>query len=104
MALRRQSRRRSRPKSPNWFLILGLLGAVFLIWNLFSPYGLLRYYQLKARVVELSQEVALLRQDCQDLKQRITLLKSDRTYIEKVARQRYGLVKNNEILYQFPQK
>ncbi|WP_456432592.1 FtsB family cell division protein [Thermosulfuriphilus sp.] len=101
--VRRQKRPKAqRPSSKRAILIGGGLLGAFLLWNVLGPYGFVRYYQVKLHLRELSDQVINLRKDCQELKHRIALLKNNRAYIEKVARQRYGLIKDNEILYQFP--
>ena len=39
-----------------------------------------------------------------ELKREIVALKSDRRYLESIARKDFGLVRSNEVIYQFPQE
>ena len=38
------------------------------------------------------------------LKLEIVALKTDRRYLESIARKDFGLVRSNEVIYQFPQE
>ena len=78
-------------------LIGGLLVLVY--FYLFGDYGVQRIRKQKQEIAELERTVEQLRQQQQELKETIELLKTDPEYIEKIAREEYGLVKQGEIIY-----
>lgn len=61
--------------------------------------GLIQYWRLHQRHERLGKEIMLLQTRQDSLRQVITLLESDTTYIEKVARERYFLGKPGETIY-----
>lgn len=69
---------------------------------LISNQGLFSYRELKAEHETLEQQLSELREKNLALSQEIRLLQSNPEYIEKVIRQRMNFVKDNEILYIFP--
>jgi cell division protein FtsB/cell division protein DivIC len=85
--------------------VLGLLVAlnIFLVYRVvWSDNGLLAYLELQSRYNELEHQVQELNRTSLELSQEIRLLKSDRAYIEKMIRQQMNFVKEDEILYVFP--
>ena len=86
-------------------LILGLLLALNLLLLyrfLFSDQGMISYYELGARQAELELRIEELDRQNLALSQEIRLLKADREHIEDVIRQQMHFVKEDEILYIFP--
>lgn len=79
-------------------LILIILG-----FALFGKKGILRTLQASrhhaALEAEVQQQEAVIRQ----LKEEIQSLRSDRQYIEDIARRELGMVKEDELVYQFAQ-
>lgn len=61
--------------------------------------GLFRVWRQADRIEQLEGEVAQIRVDNQALTQRTRLLKTDLKTIERIARERYGMVKENESVY-----
>ena len=87
-------------------MTLGLLAALnlFLFCRLlWSDQGLFAYLDLKARHADIDYRVEELHKKSLELSQEIRLLKSDRPYIEKMIRQQMNFIKNDEILYVFPE-
>lgn len=78
-------------------LIGGLLVLVYFF--LFGDYGVQRIRKQRQEIVRLEQTVERLQQEQEELKKTIELLKTDPEYIEKIAREEYGLVKEGEIIY-----
>ena len=93
-----------------WRLIRCLLLAVLaagILWFLFAPgSGVLRYHRLQKQIETLSQENKSLQEHNAVLRKEIDRLQHDETYLEQMARQKYGLLKENETVYEFtpPQK
>lgn len=84
-------------------LIPILLILIILGFALFGKKGILRTLQATrhhaALEAEVQQQEAVIRQ----LKDEIESLRSDRKYIEGIARRELGMVKENELVYQFSQ-
>jgi cell division protein FtsB len=77
--------------------------AFILFFTVFGDKGLLRIYELKQDKNKIDARLTDSRNDNEKLKLEIVALKSDRRYIESIARKDFGLVRNNEVIYQFPQ-
>ncbi|HEY5975887.1 MAG TPA: septum formation initiator family protein [Geobacteraceae bacterium] len=73
-----------------------------LFFTIFGERGLLRIYHLHKEKHEIQQRVEAMRQENQKLVREIDALKNDRRYLESIARKDFGLVRQNEIIYQFP--
>ncbi|MGV1098636.1 FtsB family cell division protein [Thiovibrio sp. JS02] len=81
-------------------LILVLLGA----WAIFGPYGALKYYRVAKELNKVLADNEELRLSNEALRKEITKLKKDPVHLEEVARQQFGLIKKNEVIYDFPEK
>jgi cell division protein FtsB len=74
-----------------------------LFFTVFGDKGLLRIFELKQDKSKIDARLADSRIDNEKLKREIVALKSDRRYLESIARKDFGLVRTNEVIYQFPQ-
>jgi len=86
-----------------------VLVALLLIINLFllfrmiwSDQGIFAYLELKSRYETLQSRIDSVDGKSLDLSQEIRRLKSDKAYQEKIVRERMNFVKQDEILYIFP--
>lgn len=77
--------------------ILILFLALVLLIIIFLP-GISRYHQLKAREAKLDERIEKLKKLEADLRQQQEKLKSDPTYIEKVAREKLQVTKKGETI------
>ena len=75
------------------FLILLLLGIIFI------P-GYLRIRKLAWENRSLEQEIAQIELENKRLKEEYERLKSDPIYLEQVAREKLGVVREGEVIYQ----
>jgi cell division protein FtsB len=75
-----------------------------LCFTIFGEQGLLKISHLAREKEALQLRAAALLLENQQLKREIEALKSDRRYLESLARKDFGLVRKNEIIYQFPTK
>ena len=84
-----------------WFL--GSLVAIFfLLWVLFAPgRGLLHYLKLHREMATLAEENARLEAKNVELAEDIKKLQSDNAYLERVAREKHGLLKKDEMVFDF---
>lgn len=75
-----------------------------LFFTVFGDRGLLRIFELKQDKKKIEERLAENRADNEKLKREIVALKSDRRYLESISRKDFGLVRSNEVIYQFPQE
>lgn len=75
-----------------------------LFFTIFGDRGLLRIYHLNRENKEIQENLQLLKTENEKLKREIEALRSDRRYLEGIARRDFGLVRPNEVIYQFPQE
>lgn len=78
-------------------------GAILFImfFTVFGDRGLLRIYHLNQEKQDIKERLDLLKIENEKLKREIEALKTDRRYLESIARKDFGLVRQNEIIYQF---
>jgi cell division protein FtsB len=83
---------------PIAILVLAAVGAPILI---FEPQGLPRMRALDAELSRVETENAELRRDIDALKSEVQALRDDPAAVERIARNELGLVRKNEIVFQF---
>lgn len=78
-----------------------LLGAIFFILYifLFGNYGIYRMWKQKREIEQLVQTLDALRLRGEQLRLEVHLLENDPEYIEKIAREEYGMIQRGEIIY-----
>ena len=64
--------------------------------------GLPRYRALKAELSEVRRVNERMRRDVEDLQREVAALRTDPEAIERIARDELGMVRDDEILFQFP--
>jgi cell division protein DivIC len=82
-------------KNAIWLFTLALLTLIF-----FLP-SYTQMQDLKHKNREYEQQIQDLTRKNSKLKEEKRLLKEDPEYFEKVARERMGLVRENEVIYKF---
>jgi cell division protein FtsB/cell division protein DivIC len=76
---------------------------LLIVWAaLFGDKGVLRMLQARRQKASLEQQVAEKLAVNEQLKKEIQRLQTDRAYIEDVARRELGMVRDGEVVYQFP--
>jgi cell division protein FtsB len=99
--LRQQVIAESKKRDMVFFAIITLalfyLGAVLIFGN---P-GLIKYNALDKTKKKLEAEVKHIERENEILKAQINALKEDTFYIEKHAREEFGLAKSDEYIFQF---
>jgi cell division protein FtsB len=77
-------------------------GILFILFfTVFGERGLLRIFHLTQEKQEIQKRLEELKAENEKLKREIEALKTDRRYLESIARKDFGLVRPNEIIYQF---
>jgi len=87
------------------FMVLAaILAALLLGWHLFSPYGLLQYFHLQKQLAKVRTENEFLSQRNRKLSEELDRFKKDDTYFAEIARKQHGMIKKNEIIFDFSKK
>jgi len=85
--------------------VVPILAVTFILYfTIFGERGLLRIYHLNKEKLDVQQRLETLKGENLKLVREVDALKNDRRYLESIARRDFGLVRKNEIIYQFPQK
>lgn len=83
--------------------ILPMLGVTFILYfTVFGDRGLLRIYHLSKEKQEVQRRLETLKGENLKLVREVDALKNDRRYLESIARRDFGMVRKNEVIYQFP--
>ncbi len=83
-----------------FLVLLNVFLAYKLIWG---EQGILAHQELKAQNQALDERLAELSLRQQLLSDEIRLLKNDAAHMESIIRSRLNYVKDNEVLYMFPE-
>ena len=86
-----------------YFIPAGCI-AFILFFTVFGDKGLLRIYELRQDKSVIDSRLTEAKDENEKLKHEIVALKTDRSYMESIARKDFGLVRSDEIIYQFPQE
>ena len=84
------------------YFVPGGMILFILYFTVFGERGLLRIYRLNQEKQEIEKKAREMKDENDRLKREIEALKTDRRYLENIARKDFGLVRKNEIIYQFP--
>lgn len=83
------------------WLILGGLGAAAYFAVFGGEYSLLEMRRIERERVRTAAELDSLRTELARMRARIDSLENDTAAIERVARERYGMIRDGERLYRF---
>lgn len=84
------------------FVTIILLSLVYFVISLvFGDMGLLRYRELIKTKKSLETQISQIEKENSQLRTQIKLLKEEPFYIEKHAREDYGLAKPDEYIFQY---
>ncbi|MBU5637196.1 septum formation initiator family protein [Geomonas sp. Red69] len=84
-----------------FFLVPAAVVIFILGFTVFGDRGLLRINHLHRDLDETQKRLNELKEENDKLKREIAALQSDRRYLESIARRDFGLVRSNEVIYQF---
>lgn len=79
-----------------------IAGGACLLMALLGEHGLLRSLQYRKEKQILSTELRRIEAQNRQLRQEIDVLRNDGKYVETIARRELGMVRSDEIIYQFP--
>ncbi len=81
---------------------IALIVALYLLVPMFlGETGMVQYFRMRQTYHRLDQEVAELDRHNDELGDEVRAMRSDPLTIERVARERLGLVRPGEMVYQF---
>ena len=75
-----------------------------ILWLFAGPKGVFRYYRLRKEIEAVKTEASVLEKQNISITEEINRLENDPSYLEDVAREDYGLVRKNEIVFDFSKK
>lgn len=75
---------------------------LLLLQDVFGAHGLVAMRRSKNQIQAVQAQIQQLDQENQELQQRIHSLKTDPAAIEKIARDRMGLARPGEMIFQIP--
>jgi cell division protein FtsB len=86
-----------------WLLPLGLLmtSVVLVPVRMLDAQGLPRYRALRDELRHVERENERLAREVSDLTRQVDALKADPAAIERIARDELGMVRENEVVFQF---
>ena len=85
-----------------FWVLTGVIVLLLVLWMLFAPgSGYLYYRGVQRELATIQEKNTELEQRNAALRQEIEKLKTDEAYIEKVAREKHGLLKKDERVYEF---
>ena len=88
---------------PRWIpYLLGLFILSLLILGVLGERGAFHLWRLQGEKAKLDEENYRLQKENETLRKRISMLRSDDFYLEKLAREDLNLVRPGEIIYRFP--
>ena len=83
--------------------ILPIIAVVFILYfTIFGDRGLLKIYHLSREKGEVQRRLDAIKGENMKLVREVDALKNDKRYLESIARKDFGLVRSNEVIYQFP--
>jgi cell division protein FtsB len=72
-----------------------------LFFTVFGERGLLRIFHLNKDRLELQKKADQLKAENEQMRKEVEALQGNRRYLESLARKDFGLVRPNEVIYQF---
>ena len=81
-------------------LVLIIVGLT--VYTVAGDRGALHLWRLRSEKAKLDEQNFRLQKENETLRQRITLVRSNNFYLEKLAREELNLVRPGEVIYRFP--
>jgi cell division protein FtsB len=91
--------------SAAWFVSFGLLvlAMVAVPLLMFDEKSLPRYQSLKAQLERSDSNARQLAREVEALKKQVARLRDDPQAVERIARDEQGMIRGDELIFQFPQ-
>ena len=106
MAMKQKPRKSLSPIQQKRLLRISFgIFILVLLWLVFAPgRGIFYLQQQKKYLASLEAEQEILVQQNKEMKQNVERLQSDKEYLEQLARDEHGMLKDNEIVFDFAKK
>lgn len=101
-----------KPRKRNWFKSVGrglfktrrrgiitIAFTILIFYLLFDNKGIIARIRLELRKQEMTEKVQQAEQETQQLQSELKMLQGDKKTIEKVAREKHGMVREGETVY-----
>jgi cell division protein FtsB len=85
-------------------MLLLVIGAPILLYVCFGPRGVMKRVQLQREKTALEEQIRSAEAEQRALQAQSKALDGDKAAIEKVAREKYGMVKEGETVYRVNRK
>ncbi len=85
-------------------LISAFIVTLIVSWSVFGPYGLVKYARVQHELEKMRITNETLKKDNDSLRKEIIKIRTDPGYLAEVARKEFGLLKRNEVIYEFKSK
>ncbi len=89
--------------NPVNLILTGILLAIFL-YLLFAERGLVKRMKLEVEIKNVKKEISILEKENADLRQKIYELETNPREIEKIAREKYGMAREGEEVFDIKEK
>ncbi|MFH1050826.1 MAG: septum formation initiator family protein [bacterium] len=80
-------------------LITGIVIVVAATFFLFSPYGIIKSIKLANQRADSYNELLQMKKTNDSLREKIIEIRTDTVEIERIAREKYGMIKRGEKVY-----
>ena len=95
--------RLSLPRSQHCLLYgLAFLIILLSLYTMAGEWGAIHLWRLRGEKAKLDEQNYRLQKENEGLRQRISRLRNDDFYLEKLAREELNLVRPGEVIYRFP--
>jgi cell division protein FtsB len=95
--LKKIAKSAAKNKKRTFFLVLGFL---FILYLLFDNKGLITRFRLESQHREWIEKVKADSLETKRLREQIKALEGDKKTLEKTAREKYGMARDGETVYQ----
>ncbi len=99
---RKEDKEKKLKRRRRFLFIIGTFFTFYLLTSLlFGDLGLMRHIEMKRIAIRLETEIKRLKEENGKISKEVEALKYDPQLIEKIAREKLGLVKDGEIIYKY---
>jgi cell division protein FtsB len=86
------------------FVVYSIIFFIIIFYLIFKNKGVKEYFHIKKEYMDILNANKNMEKERKQLQTNIKKLKSDKKYIEKMAREKYNMIKNGEIVIKINKK